>query len=124
VDSTNDTVLATNRTLTAINATTKVVTYSGADATATTNHRLCRTGNWKREIHGLGNLINNTGTIHSVDSTAAGNEYWQSIVRANNGDPFNEDLGQQVLDAVGAVDRAMWSSCSPRVVSVVATSTP
>jgi hypothetical protein len=101
VDSTNDTVLASNRTISAINATTKVVTYSGADATATTNHRLCRTGNWKREIHGLGNLINNTGTIHSVDSTAAGNEYWQSVVRTNNNEAFNEDLGQQVLDAVG-----------------------
>jgi hypothetical protein len=48
IDSTNDTVLASNRTLSAVNATTKVVTYSGADATATTNHRLCRTGSWKR----------------------------------------------------------------------------
>jgi hypothetical protein len=87
IDSTNDTVLASNRTISAINATTKVVTYSGADATATTNHRLCRTGNWKREIHGLGNLIGSTGTIHNVDSTAAGNEYWKSIVFDNAGEP-------------------------------------
>jgi hypothetical protein len=101
VDSTNDTVLASNRTISAVNATTKVVTYSGADATATTNHRLCRTGNWKREIHGLGNLIGTTGTIHSIDATAAGNEYWRSIVFDNAGNPFNEDLGQQVLDGVG-----------------------
>jgi hypothetical protein len=102
IDSTNDTVLASNRTISAINATTKVVTYSGADATATTNHRLCRTGNWKREIHGLGNLIGSTGTIHNVDSTAAGNEYWKSIVFDNLGNPFNEDLGQQVVDGVGS----------------------
>ena len=101
IDSTNDTVLASNRTISAINASTKVVTYSGADATATTNHRLCRTGNWKKEIHGLGNLIGSTGTIHSVDSTAAGNEWWRSITFSNGGNPFNEDLGQQVIDGVG-----------------------
>jgi hypothetical protein len=102
IDSTNDTVLVSNRTITAINATTKVVTYSGADATFTTNHRLCRTGSWKKEIHGLGNLIGNTGTIHSVDSTAAGNEYWKSQVQDGGANPFNEDLGQQVLDNLGA----------------------
>jgi len=101
VDSTNDTVLASNRTVSAINATTKVVTYSGADATATANHRLCRTGNWKREIHGLGDLVGNTGTVHGVDATAAGNEWWRSIVFSNSGNPFNEDLGQQAIDGVG-----------------------
>jgi hypothetical protein len=102
VDSTNDAVLFSNRTISAINASTKVVTYSGADATTTANHRLCRTGNWKKEIHGLGNLIGATGTIHSVDSTAAGNEWWKSVVFSNGGNPFNEDLGQQVVDGVGA----------------------
>jgi hypothetical protein len=101
VDSTNDAVLASNRTVSAINATTKVVTYSGADATATANHRLCRTGNWKREIHGLGDLVGNTGTVHGVDATAAGNEWWRSIVFSNSGNPFNEDLGQQAIDGVG-----------------------
>jgi hypothetical protein len=101
IDSTNDTALVTNRTISAINASTKVVTYSGADATGTANHRICRTGNWKREIHGLGNLINNTGTIHGVDSTAAGNEWWKSVVFSNSSNPFNEDLGQQVVDGVG-----------------------
>lgn len=106
IDSTNDAVLFSNRTITAINASTKVVTYSGADATTTANHRLVRTGNWKKEIHGLGNLVGTTGTIHSVDSTAAGNEYWKSIVFSNSGNPFNEDLGQQVLDGVGSSGRA------------------
>jgi hypothetical protein len=101
IDSTNDTVLASNRTLSAVNATTKVVTYSGADATATTNHRLCRTGSWKREIHGLGSLIGNTGTVHNVDSTAAGNEWWKSVVSTAGGLPFDEDTGQQVIDGVG-----------------------
>lgn len=105
IDVTNDAVLFSNRTISAINASTKVVTYSGADATTTTNHRLCRTGNWKKEIHGLGNLVASTGTIHSVDSTAAGNEYWKSITFSNGSNPFNEDLGQQVLDGVGTSGR-------------------
>jgi hypothetical protein len=105
VNVTDDSVLASNRTVSAINASTKVVTYSGADATATTNHRLVRTGNWKREIHGLGDLITNTGTVHGIDSTAAGNEWWKSTVFSNSGNPFNEDLGQQVLDAVGGTGR-------------------
>jgi hypothetical protein len=101
INSTNDAVLVSNRTISAINPSTKVVTYSGADATFTTDHRLCRTGNWKKEIHGLGNLVGATGTIHSVDSTAAGNEWWKSVIRAMAGDPFNEDAGQQVLDTIG-----------------------
>jgi hypothetical protein len=102
VDSTNDTVLATARTISAINATTKVVTYSGADATATTNHRLARTGSWKQEINGLGNIINNTGTLHGVDSTAAANNWHKSIVKDGGGNQFSEDLGQQVIDGVGS----------------------
>lgn len=101
VDSTNDTVLATARTITAINASTKVVTYSGADVAATANHRLCRTGSWKQEINGLGNIINNTGTLHSVDSTAPANNWHKSIVQAAGGNQFSEDLGQQVIDGVG-----------------------
>lgn len=103
VDSTNDTVLAANRTITAVNKTTKVVTYSGADATATTNHRLCRTGSWKKEINGLGVLIGNTGVVHGIDSTAAGNEWHQSTLKDMGGAPFDEDSGEQIVDAVGDI---------------------
>lgn len=100
VDSTNDTVFMTNRTISGINPTTKVVTYSGADVTATTNHRVCRTGNWKKEINGLSKLIDNTGTVHGVDSTLAANSWFQSQVRAAGGAQFSEDMGQQVQDAL------------------------
>lgn len=100
IDVTNDTVFASNRQITGINATTKVVTYSGADVTATTNHRLCRTGNWKREINGLGNLINNTGTVHGVDSTLAANNWHKSTIQDAAGAAFSEDGGQQVIDAI------------------------
>jgi hypothetical protein len=101
IDVTNDTVFASNRTLTSVDGTTKIVTYSGADVTATTNHRLCRTGSWKKEINGLGNLIGNTGTVHGVDSTQAINSWHRSTIRAAGGAPFDEDTGQQVIDEVG-----------------------
>ena len=101
VNSTNDTVLASNRTITAINETTKVVTYDGADVAVTTDHRLCRTGSWKKEINGLGNIIDNTGTLHGVDSTAAANSWHKATVQNANGAAFSEDTGQQIMDAVG-----------------------
>jgi len=101
VNVSTDAVLASARTITAINPSTKVVTYSGADATATTSHRLCRTGNWKKEINGLANLIGNTGVLHAVDSAAAGNEWWQSVIQDAAGATFSEDSGQQVVDSIG-----------------------
>lgn len=101
IDVTNDTVLAANRQITGIVESTKVVTYSGADATATTNHRLCRTGSWKKEINGLGNLISDTGTVHGVDSTLAANIWHRSTLRDGGAQTFNEDTGQQIVDAVG-----------------------
>jgi hypothetical protein len=100
VDVTNDTVFASNRTISALNPTTKVATYSGADVTATTNHRLCRTGNWKKEINGLGNLVLDTGTVHGVDSSLAANAWHKSIVKDAATAAFSEDLGQQVIDTV------------------------
>jgi hypothetical protein len=103
VDSGTDAVLASNRTITAINASTKVVTYSGADVTATTAHRLCRTGSWKKEINGLANLVSDTGTVHGVDSSLAQNEWHRSTVKLAGGAPFDEDTGHQVLDQVSDI---------------------
>lgn len=100
VDSTNDTVLAQNRTISAINDTTKIITYSGADVTGTTNHRICRTGSWKKEINGLGKLIDSTGTVHGVDSSLAANKWHRSQVQDLAGAQFNEDAGQQMIDNI------------------------
>jgi len=101
INSTNDAVLASNRKITQIVEATKVVTYDGADVAATTDHRLCRTGSWKKEINGLGNLIDDTGTIHGVDSTAAANWWWKSTVKDGGNAVLSEDLAQQVMDSVG-----------------------
>jgi hypothetical protein len=102
VNASTDAILASERTITKITVATKKVEYSGSDVAATASHRLCRTGNWKKEINGLGSLIGSTGTVHGIDSTAAGNEWWQSVVMSAGGASFSEDTAQQIVDAVGA----------------------
>lgn len=105
VNSTNDAILATGdavayKIITAINDTTKIVTYGGADMTVTANHRICRTGAWKKEVNGLGNLIDSTGTLHGIDSSLAANKWHRSVVQDAAGAQFSEDTGQQVIDSV------------------------
>lgn len=102
VNAGTDAVLGSDRTITKIIPSTKTVEYSGEDLTVTTSHRLVRTGNWKKEINGLGVLIGTTGEIHGVDSTAAGNEWWQSVVQDASEASFSEDTAQQIVDSVGS----------------------
>lgn len=102
-----DAVLAANRKITAINSTTKVVTYDGADVAAVAGtHVVVITGNWKKEINGLTNIIGpdgaNYATLHGVDGSAAGNEFWQGKVYDGNAATFDEDQGQQILDDLSA----------------------
>lgn len=63
------TVKASNRQVTAVNVTTGVVTYSGADATAVAGDVIARTGNGNREWTGLSAIIKDTGTIYNIDPT-------------------------------------------------------
>lgn len=103
INSGTDAVLA-SRNITAINSTTKVVTYDGADVTTTPGtHVICLTGNWKLEMNGLQNIIDSTTypTLHTVNGSTAGNEYWNGKTYAGGSTTFDEDQGQQVLDDVG-----------------------
>lgn len=109
---TTNAVLASERTIEAINAATKVITYSGVAVKQTTEHRLVRHGSWNNEINGLGNMIANTvevgkikgKTLHGVDP--ATNSWWNSAVVTAEGNPFSEDQGQQLVDKVGAGGQA------------------
>jgi len=101
-----DAILAANRQITAISAA-NVVTYSGADAAAVAGtHVVAITGNWKKEINGLRNIIGPDGasyaTLHNVNGSTAGNEYWQGKIFDGVSATFDEDQGQQVLDRVSA----------------------
>jgi len=100
VDVNDDSVDMVNRTILTINEATKVVGYSGVDAALAANHRICRTGSWKKEINGLGKLIDNVGNVHGVDSTLPANMWFKSVVKVAAGAAFSEDVGQQVLDAI------------------------
>lgn len=63
------------------------IDYSGPSITVTgtltgtvANDYLARAGNYGKEPYGFSSLIGNTGTVHGIDSAAAGNSYWQSTI--------------------------------------------
>lgn len=104
VNKTTDAVLAT-RNITAINPSTKVVTYDGADAAATPGtHVVALKGNWKKEINGLRNIIDSTTypTLHNVNASTAGNEWWKGKISDGGNTTFDEDVAQMLLDDIGA----------------------
>lgn len=104
VDPADDSLDATEREITAINNLT--VTYSGADITPPANAKVCVTGNWKKEINGLTNIIGPDGsaytTLHNVDGSLAANSFWKGKVKDAAGASFDEDLAQTLLDEIGA----------------------
>lgn len=56
-----------------------VVVLSGSITTVTNASHIVRTGNWNQEPYGLAQLIDDTGTLHNINSATAGNEYWRSV---------------------------------------------
>lgn len=79
------TAIAANRLITAINETTKVVTYSGADATATVADGIYREGNYaggtKREPSGFDAIISETSVLHGLDPAVQ--PKWKATIRAH-----------------------------------------
>jgi hypothetical protein len=51
-----------------------------ASVTTLTTTAIVRTGNYGQEPYGLTSLVNNTGTLHGINSATAGNEFWRSVV--------------------------------------------
>jgi hypothetical protein len=82
IDVINGTSGAVRGTVTVVdvNETTGVVTISGTVSGASANDYIVRSGNYGEEPYGLLGLIGNTGTVHGIDSGAAGNGFWQSTV--------------------------------------------
>lgn len=69
----------TGRVITSITSATVVVVDS-AVAGATSGNNICRTGNFNKEPYGILPLVNNSGTVHAINSATAGNEVWQATV--------------------------------------------
>jgi hypothetical protein len=107
VNASTDAVLASARNITAINTSTRVVTYDGADVTAVAGtHVPVVQGNWKLEINGLRKItrsdLSQNYTLHGINSSTAGNEYWQASQVDGLNAVFDEDKGQLLMDNLGA----------------------
>lgn len=79
----NPTVKVSNRQITAINLTTNVVTYNGADGTLVAGDVIVRTGNVNREWTGLAKIANSTGTLYDIDPAVE--SVWAAEVDSNSG---------------------------------------
>ena len=66
--------------VTSVNKATKEITVTGGITSTVDNDVLYRAGSYGLGVMGLNTLIGNTGTIQAIDSAAAGNDWWQSIV--------------------------------------------
>ena len=104
------TVKASNRQITAINTTTGVVTYDGADATAVANDILVRTGNVNREWTGFQKIVNSSGTLYNVDPTVE--PVWVSAVDSNSG--VNRALSEGLM--ISMVDQIRTKGSAPTAI--------
>jgi len=82
-DVTLTTAKFSNREITAINTTTGVVTYDGADGTAVATDVIVRTGSRSRETIGLSQIVSNTGTLYNINPSTE--PVWASVVNSNGG---------------------------------------
>lgn len=102
--STAGAVRASNRKITAIDEATKVVTYDGADASATivATDLVVRTGNYGLEPQGLTSIVKDSGTLFNVDPTTADGRKWKAVRKHNSGAlrALSEGL---MIDTVNAV---------------------
>jgi hypothetical protein len=98
-----------NVQITAINTSTRVVTYSGADQAGSITvgtHVPVVNGNGGLELNGLLKITRSDLTqnyvLHGTDASVAGNAWWQANQVNGNNTTFDEDVGQLLLDNIGA----------------------
>jgi len=73
----------TNREITAINESTNVITYDGADGTAVATDIIVRTGSVSRETIGFKQVVTNAGTLYNIDPAVE--PIWKAQVDSNAG---------------------------------------
>ena len=113
------TVRGANRNITAINTSTGVVTYDGADITTdAVNDLIVRNGDGPvsstvfREPNGLKSIVTNTGALYNIDP--ATEPVWAATVDSNSGTnrPLSEILmiaNVHKVRAVGGVTSAIFT---------------
>lgn len=82
-DITGVTVRFSNREITAINTSTLVITYDGADGSASSapTDIVVRTGSVNRETIGFKQIVSATGTLYNIDPAVE--PVWKSTVNSN-----------------------------------------
>ena len=73
----------TNREITAINTSTGVVTYDGADGTAAATDIIVRASSVNKETIGFKQIVSNAGTLYNIDPTVE--PVWKSVINSNAG---------------------------------------
>lgn len=89
----------TNREITAINTTTKVVTYDGADGTAAATDIIVRAGSVNKETIGFKQIVSATGTLYNIDPTVE--PVWKSVIDSPGADrALSEGLMIKMIDDI------------------------
>jgi hypothetical protein len=100
----NGTVRAAAVTITAINRTTKTLTFGTAVTATTGTDGLTKPGAWNIEIDAGLQAVTATGrTLHGINSATAGNEFWNGNRVDAATATAGEGLFEQLIDAVGAI---------------------
>jgi len=73
---TNDTALATQRQVTAVDTVNKTITISGTAVQTTANHVVVRSGSYKAEIDGLAKIVQPTGALAEINPADPGCRNW------------------------------------------------
>lgn len=100
-----------------VDESTGVVTISGTVTGAAANDYICRTGNYGEEPYGLLGLIGSTGTVHGIDSSAAGNKYWRSTIDSSTTTLTEQSMitmADNIRRAGGAKPSAIFCSLGVR----------
>jgi hypothetical protein len=87
------TPVAANRQITAINQTTKTITFDGAAVSLLANSIVVRYGNYNREPNGFKSIVSNSGVLFNVDPAVVSK--WAAIVDSNSG--VNRALSEGML---------------------------
>ncbi len=96
-------VLATEITERSVANKEIVVSVTTAGEVKTTDKfNLYFKNSYKNEIDGLRNIVNKSRELHSIDSSAAGNAYWNANLVDAKEAAAGEDLFEQLADNVGA----------------------
>lgn len=111
--------IASARQITAVNVSTPSITVSGSTVSTTSSHYVVRAGNRGttgsvavKEISGIRELVATAaGSVGGIDSSSAGNEYWDNL-RATSVGQITIDRILQSLNEVNAAggDPTLWIS--------------